>query len=133
MARTKEATEFDRQIGTRLRMLRSARGKSQEWLGAQLGITFQQVQKYEKGINRIGGSRMQQIASALGVTPAYFFGEAAAKHDTDALAEAETFGLLTDHGALALIRAYHAMSAGQRMALRNLAEAMVSVPAQAMQ
>jgi transcriptional regulator with XRE-family HTH domain len=129
MARTKEATELDRQIGTRLRMLRIGRGKSQEWLGAQLGITFQQVQKYEKGINRIGGSRMQQIASALSVTPAYFFGEA--KHDTDALAEAETFGLLTDHGALALIRAYHAMSAGQRIALRNLAEAIVSVPAQA--
>jgi transcriptional regulator with XRE-family HTH domain len=113
-------------------MLLIARGKSQEWLGALLGITFQQVQKYEKGINRIGGS-LQQIASALDVTPAYFFGEAAAKHHTDALAEAEIFGLLTDHGALALIRAYHAMSAGQRMALRNLAEAMVSVPTQAMQ
>jgi transcriptional regulator with XRE-family HTH domain len=121
MARTKEATELDRQIGKRLRLLRVARGKTQEWLAEQLRLTFQQVQKYEKGINRISGSCMQDIASALGVTPAYFFGDAAAKRDTDVLAEAETIGLLQDHGALALIRAYHAMPAGQRMALRNLA------------
>jgi transcriptional regulator with XRE-family HTH domain len=111
MARTKEATELDRQIGTRLRMLRIARGKSQEWLGAQLGITFQQVQKYEKGINRIGGSRIQQIASALGVTPAYFFGEAAAS----------------------MIRMRSPKRKPSASALRNLAEAMVSVSAQAMQ
>ena len=129
MARTKEATELDRQIGMRLRLLRAARGKTQEWLGEQLGLTFQQVQKYEKGINRISGSCMQDIASALGVTPAYFFGDAAAKRDTDVLAEAE-IGLLQDHGALALIRAYHAVPAGQRMALRNLAEAMVSAAVQ---
>jgi transcriptional regulator with XRE-family HTH domain len=130
MAGTKEATELDRQIGTRLRLLRVACGKSQDWLGVQLGITFQQVQKYEKGTNRIGGSRIQQIASPLGVTPAYFFGEAATKRDSDVLAEAETIGLLQDYAALALIRAYYAMPTGQRMALRNLAEAMVSVAAQ---
>lgn len=52
---------------------------SQEWLGDQLGLTFQQVQKYEKGSNRIGGSRMKQIADALGVTPAYFYEDAPGK------------------------------------------------------
>jgi transcriptional regulator with XRE-family HTH domain len=133
MVATKGATELDRQIGMRLRLLRAARGKTQEWLGEQLGLTFQQVQKYEKGINRISGSRMAQGAAILGVTPAYFFGEAAAKQDIDVVAEAETIGLLRDHGALALMRAYHAMPAGQRMALRNLAEAIVSVAARAVE
>ena len=48
-------------------------GMTQEVLGRKLGITFQQVQKYEKGANRVGASRLQQIAEALGVTPAWFF------------------------------------------------------------
>ncbi len=46
---------------------------SQEKLGEALGLTFQQVQKYEKGTNRIGASRLQHIAQILGVTPSYFF------------------------------------------------------------
>lgn len=50
-------------------------GMSQERLGEALGLTFQQVQKYEKGTNRIGASRLQQIAGALNVTPAFFFDE----------------------------------------------------------
>ena len=48
-------------------------GYSQEKLGDSLGLTFQQVQKYEKGTNRIGASRLQQISRALNVTPAFFF------------------------------------------------------------
>ena len=50
-------------------------GMSQERLGGALGLTFQQVQKYEKGTNRIGASRLQQIAGVLNVTPAFFFDE----------------------------------------------------------
>lgn len=46
---------------------------SQEKLGHEIGLTFQQVQKYEKGTNRIGSSRLMQIANALGVEPTYFF------------------------------------------------------------
>ena len=48
-------------------------GMSQERLGGALGLTFQQVQKYEKGTNRIGASRLQQIAGVLSVPPAFFF------------------------------------------------------------
>ncbi len=48
-------------------------GMSQEKLGDALGLTFQQVQKYEKGVNRIGASRLQQISRTLEVPPAYFF------------------------------------------------------------
>lgn len=50
-------------------------GMSQERLGDALGLTFQQVQKYEKGTNRIGASRLQQIAGILNVSPAFFFDE----------------------------------------------------------
>ena len=50
-------------------------GMSQERLGDALGLTFQQVQKYEKGTNRIGASRLQQIAGVLNVSPAFFFDE----------------------------------------------------------
>ncbi len=51
-------------------------GMSQEKLGDALGLTFQQVQKYEKGTNRIGASRLSQIAHVLGVVPSFFFDEA---------------------------------------------------------
>jgi transcriptional regulator with XRE-family HTH domain len=63
----------DRHVGGRVRMRRILVGMSQEKLGAALGLTFQQVQKYEKGANRIGASRLQQIAETLAVSPAYFF------------------------------------------------------------
>jgi transcriptional regulator with XRE-family HTH domain len=69
---------IDRHVGGRVRMRRILVGMSQEKLGEALGLTFQQVQKYEKGANRIGASRLQQIAETLDVSPAYFFeGQAA--------------------------------------------------------
>jgi transcriptional regulator with XRE-family HTH domain len=63
----------DSHVGARIRLRRGMIGMTQEVLGRKLGITFQQVQKYEKGANRVGASRLQQIAEALGVTPAWFF------------------------------------------------------------
>lgn len=57
----------DTVIGANVRRIRKLRGQSQEWLGSRLNLTFQQVQKYEKGTNRIGGSRLTQIASILQV------------------------------------------------------------------
>ena len=63
----------DQHVGSRVRMRRVLAGMSQERLGDALGLTFQQVQKYEKGTNRIGASRLQQIAAALNVSPAFFF------------------------------------------------------------
>lgn len=66
---------IDIHVGSRVRLRRMLVGMSQEKLGEKLGLTFQQVQKYEKGTNRIGGSRLYQIAHHLGVTPQYFFDE----------------------------------------------------------
>jgi transcriptional regulator with XRE-family HTH domain len=64
---------IDRHVGSRVRMRRVMLGLSQEKLGEALGLTFQQVQKYEKGTNRIGASRLQQISRTLDVPPAFFF------------------------------------------------------------
>lgn len=64
---------IDRHVGSRVRMRRVLVGMSQEKLGEALALTFQQVQKYEKGTNRIGASRLQQISRILGVPVEYFF------------------------------------------------------------
>lgn len=63
----------DVHVGRRLKMRRMMIGMSQEKLGNELGLTFQQIQKYEKGVNRIGASRLYDVARALGVSVQYFF------------------------------------------------------------
>jgi len=63
----------DKHVGSRVRMRRMMLNMSQEKLGDALGLTFQQVQKYEKGTNRIGASRLQQIAHILQVPVSFFF------------------------------------------------------------
>jgi len=64
---------MDIHVGSRLRSARLLAGYSQGKLASFVGLTFQQVQKYEKGMNRIGASRLQQFAELLNVSPAYFF------------------------------------------------------------
>src|ERR1700687_1499170 len=70
---TKAPNPVDKYVGSRVRMRRIMLGMSQEKLGDALGLTFQQVQKYEKGTNRIGASRLQQISLILQVPLAVFF------------------------------------------------------------
>ncbi len=69
----KRPNSTDAYVGSRVRMRRKMLGLSQEKLGEELGITFQQVQKYEKGANRIGASRLQTISQILEVPIGYFF------------------------------------------------------------
>jgi transcriptional regulator with XRE-family HTH domain len=64
---------YDAFVGSRLRACRTLAGFSQERLGETVGLSFQQIQKYEKGLNRIGASRLQQFSNILNVPPAYFF------------------------------------------------------------
>jgi transcriptional regulator with XRE-family HTH domain len=66
----------DQHVGSRVRLRRMLLGMSQERLGESIGITFQQVQKYEKGVNRIGASRLLQISEILDVPVEFFFEEA---------------------------------------------------------
>jgi transcriptional regulator with XRE-family HTH domain len=70
---TKSTTDIDRQVGARIRARRTALQISQTALAEAAGITFQQIQKYEKGSNRVSTSRLAQIADTLGVPAAYFF------------------------------------------------------------
>jgi len=69
----KAPNPIDKHVGSRVRMRRMMIAMSQEKLGDALGLTFQQVQKYEKGTNRIGASRLQQISHILRVPVAFFF------------------------------------------------------------
>lgn len=69
----KAPNAIDIYVGSRVRMRRLLLGLSQERLADQIGVTFQQVQKYEKGMNRIGASRLQRIAEVLSTSPSYFF------------------------------------------------------------
>lgn len=69
----KQPSSIDAHVGSRVRLRRMLIGMSQEKLGELLGLTFQQVQKYEKGANRIGASRLYDISSILSVPVQYFF------------------------------------------------------------
>lgn len=69
----KQANPIDAHVGHRVRLRRMLIGMNQERLGELLGLTFQQVQKYEKGVNRIGAGRLYEIASILGVNIGFFY------------------------------------------------------------
>lgn len=88
----KTPNPIDIHVGSRIRLRRTMLGMSQERLGESLGITFQQVQKYEKGTNRVGASRLQNIAGILNVPAAFFFEDAPGEGnaDSDGLAESST-------------------------------------------
>ena len=98
----KLATDADRTIGSRIAALRAAQGLSQTVLGQAIGGSFQQVQKYEKGRNRIGAGRLQAIADLLQVPVETFFaGQAGAD---DGTAAASTF--LNDPKVMELVVAF---------------------------
>lgn len=73
MALPKVAQLIDVEVGARIRQRRKLLGMSQTGLAEKIGVTFQQVQKYEKGSNRVGSSRLHQIAGVLGIEPAALF------------------------------------------------------------
>jgi transcriptional regulator with XRE-family HTH domain len=101
----------DRHVGARVRMRRKMLAMSQEKLGAALGLTFQQVQKYEKGANRIGASRLQQLSHILQVPISFFFEgapNASAPHGSNgsALSMAQIDNFVSDLDGLRLMSAF---------------------------
>jgi transcriptional regulator with XRE-family HTH domain len=112
----RSASPIDHHVGSRVRMRRMMLGFSQEKLGEALGITFQQIQKYEKGTNRISASKLQLISSILQVPVAFFFEglplpqsettEPAAAGPADGLSVAEIDTFLASRDGLALTRAF---------------------------
>ncbi|HVL72389.1 MAG TPA: helix-turn-helix transcriptional regulator [Beijerinckiaceae bacterium] len=94
---TKAPNPVDKHVGSRVRMRRMLVGLSQEKLGDALGITFQQVQKYEKGTNRIGASRLHQIARVLQVPVEFFYEGAPQMHgDEPGFRESQPPGYVAD-------------------------------------
>ena len=107
----KAPNDVDRHVGSRVRMRRMLIGMSQEKLGDALDLTFQQVQKYEKGTNRISASRLQQISCILGVSIDYLYaGATGSAGDATGFAEgsgpAYEADVMTADG-LKLLRAFH--------------------------
>jgi transcriptional regulator with XRE-family HTH domain len=112
----------DVEIGQKIRALRVARGVSQTILGNGLGVTFQQVQKYEKGANRLSAGRLQKIANMLHTPITFFFGETGTRKKND---QDNGFALLQSKGAIRLLRAYGEISSGAtKHALVLLVEAL---------
>jgi transcriptional regulator with XRE-family HTH domain len=113
MIAKKAPNPTDKHVGSRVRMRRMMLSMSQEKLGDALGLTFQQVQKYEKGTNRIGASRLQQISQILQVPVSFFFEGAPAAvtighHDgmSEAPSPAYVSDFLATPDGLALIKSF---------------------------
>lgn len=102
-SKTKSTSSHDVEVGQRIRARRVAKGMSQTELGTLLGVTFQQVQKYEKGINRIGAGRLVRVAKALDVPISFFVGtvDEDGPEDTQAILE-----FLDTSYSLRLLRAF---------------------------
>lgn len=99
------ATEKDAHIGRRLFQARVSRGMSQDELGSKVGISFQQIQKYEKGLNRIGSGRLWDLSVALGVPVMYFF-EGLSEHGETATSARELADASSTRGMVEVARAF---------------------------
>ncbi len=116
---------IDVHVGSRVRIRRTLLGISQTVLGEAIGLTFQQIQKYERGTNRIGASKLYGIANALDVNVGWFFEDmpgsqaARGKRATDDMH-------LVKRETLELVRSYYKVSRPQRKRLFNLVKSMVA-------
>lgn len=101
----------DQHVGSRLRTRRTILGMSQEALGDAVGITFQQIQKYEKGLNRIGSSRLYEFACILNVDVSYFFEDIVSGDGSTSVANESydefKYDSLGNKEILTLVRAYN--------------------------
>ena len=114
----------DVHVGKRIRHRRWMVGMTQQQLAERVGIKFQQIQKYETGMNRVSASRMWEIATALGVAVSFFFEGLATTRSTDEADTSLPGDLLADKEALELIRSYYAIPENQRRRLFDLARVL---------
>jgi transcriptional regulator with XRE-family HTH domain len=109
MAKIKRSNPIDAHVGSRMRMRRMMLGMSQEKLATAFGVSFQQVQKYEKGMNRMGSSRLQHAADILAVPVSYFFEGGADRpylSDGNAPSSAYVNDFVTTSDGLRLMKAF---------------------------
>lgn len=122
----KSANKVDKLVGRNIRVHRLVRGLTQEGLGEKLGVTFQQIQKYEKGTNRVGSGRLYQIAALLEVPVTAFF-EGGDTHTSTRTATASPYDLLADPVSLRMVQAFSEISDQRtRRAVLALVESMNS-------
>jgi transcriptional regulator with XRE-family HTH domain len=123
---SRSTTAVDTHIGQKIRARRILLGLSQTDLANAAGITFQQIQKYEKGANRVGASRLQQISDALGVSPFYFFegaptvGKKMPAQKEGELSESAILSFLTTREGASLVRGFLAIK--EKPVRQNLIE-----------
>jgi transcriptional regulator with XRE-family HTH domain len=99
--------KYDIELGKRVRLRRVEMKISQSELADKLGVSFQQVQKYEKGVNRVGAARLQQVATALDVPVTFFFDDdGLGKRASDGKREVESLLFIDSAFSLRLLRAY---------------------------
>ena len=103
----------DVEVGARVRQRRLLLGMNQEALASRLGLTFQQVQKYEVGANRVSASRLLEMADILGVPVAYFFGGIVADEAALSVEERQTREVMRRPETIDLVRFYYAIRDGQ--------------------
>jgi len=120
-------TPVDVYVGNRIRTRRHLLSMSQSDLAEKVGITFQQIQKYEKGVNRCGGSRLAAIATALETSVAFFF-DGAPGHDVTDTAPDFTSVFLANSRGFELARLFAGMNAASQSALIATAEALAGHP-----
>lgn len=117
------ANAADAHVGARVRERRVMLGMSQEKLGEAVTLTFQQIQKYEKGSNRISASRLWQFSEVLDVRPEYFF-EGLERIDTPLGSKDPDHDVLIRRETLELVRNYYKIPASERAALYKLIKRM---------
>lgn len=114
----------DIHVGKQIRQRRWLIGMSQENLAHAIGVRFQQIQKYEKGTNRVSSSRLWQIAETLGVSISYFFKGLGHPTGVDKLSEPQDF--LSNKEAIDLVRAYYRLPEAHRRQLLKLAKVLAT-------
>lgn len=114
----------DVHVGKRIRHRRWMNGTTQQQLAEQVGIKFQQIQKYETGMNRVSASRLWDIANVLGVPVSFFFEGIESEHASENNGADMPSDILTDKEALELLRSYYAIPENQRRRLFDLARVL---------
>ena len=117
----------DVHVGKRVRHRRWLIGMTQQQLAEQVGIKFQQIQKYETGANRVSASRLWDMADALDVPVSFFFEGLETDHKDDAENSMLPADLMGDKEALDLVRSYYSMPENQRRRLFELARVLSDV------
>ncbi|WP_171101862.1 helix-turn-helix domain-containing protein [Ruegeria sp. HKCCD7255] len=117
----------DVHVGKRVRHRRWLIGMTQQQLAQQVGIKFQQIQKYETGANRISASRLWDIAEALDVPVSFFFEGLEESAKDDSLKKSVPADLMGDKEALDLVRSYYSIPENQRRRLFELARVLSDV------